>query len=97
MEYFTLSLLLIFMISSIYTMSNQAVMSRLLRSKGEKTIPMFFRPSDLKKFQSLINNENDEKKKQKMAAIKKWYLISLFITFSCFVLLAFFAFISPIG
>lgn len=85
------------MVSSIYAMSNQAIMARLLRSKGEKTIPMFFLLSDLRKFRKLIREEENPDKQKKMKTLIKWYLLSMYITFGSFILLVFFAFVSPIA
>ena len=85
------------MVSSIYSFSNQAVMATMLRNKGEKTIPMFFMLSDLRKFKKLIKEEENPIKQKKMVSLKKWYIISLYLTFSTFILLAFFAFFAPLG
>ena len=92
MEIFTIALVIVFILSSIITFSNQYFITRILRNNGEATLFLFFLPSDYNKFKMIIKDEQDTNKKNKMRSLQKWYSISLGITFVCFIILIVIAF-----
>lgn len=92
METFTIALVVIFILSSTFTVSNQYFITRILRNSGENTLFLFFLPSDYNKFRMIIKAEQDTIKKKKMQSLQKWYSISFGITFVCFLILIVIAF-----